>query len=184
MIASLRSSQSDFPPQGPLQNDRFCNGKKSIAKRFRRYMERSLCEAPLQLIVSIGVGFRGTWKEPSQRSKAKRASSTLWAVYKLVMQATHCTPPTSWVLILLTSEGQKAESTLSRLSGIEPGVVSTVLAAVQQFNHCPLAEQHHNDCLMSHSAFVKLKMVARDFCGGKGKLGKQRRLSCCHQRRN
>ena len=63
------------------------------------------------------------------------ASSTLWAVYKLIMEATHCPPPASWVLILPTSEGQKAESTLSQVLRIEPQVVSTVLAAAQQFNH-------------------------------------------------
>ena len=48
-----------------------------------------------------------------QKRKAKRAaymlphsaSSTLWAVYKLIMQATHCPPQASWVLILLISEG-------------------------------------------------------------------------------
>ena len=46
-------------------------------------------------------------------------SSTLWEVYKLIMLTTHCPlPPASWVLILPTSEGWKAEWTLSRLPGI------------------------------------------------------------------
>ena len=57
-------------------------------------------------------------------------------VFKLVMQATHSPTPTSWVFILPNLEGQKAESTLSQLPGIEPQVVSTVLAAVHWFNHC------------------------------------------------
>ena len=43
--------------------------------------------------------------------------------------------PANWVLILPTSEGKKAESTLSRLPGIEPWVMDTVLTVVQQFNH-------------------------------------------------
>ena len=61
------------------------------------------------------------------------ASSTLWAVYKLIML--HIAPPPgSWVFILPTLEGVNLEL----LPEIEPQVVSTVLAAVQRFNHCAM----------------------------------------------
>ena len=112
-----------------------------------------------------------SWQTRSCKAKAKRAayilphsaSSTLWAVYKLIMQATHCPPPAGWVLILPTSEGSKAESTLSWLPGTEPQVVRTILAAVQQFNHCATRLYIRQDTLFRYNT-VQQHLVTVAYC--------------------
>ena len=48
-------------------------------------------------------------------------------VYKLIMQTNIATPPMSWVLTIPTWEDGRL---------IEPQAMNTVLAAIQQLNHC------------------------------------------------
>ena len=58
---------------------------------------------------------------------------------------------------LLTSEEWKVEWTLSQLPGIDPWDVSTVLAAVQQFNHCAMLFCHEVSEGMERFAFLDLE---------------------------
>ena len=63
------------------------------------------------------------------------ASSTLWAVYKLIMQATHC-PPSK--LGTHFTDLRRIEGWVGYWDWTQ--VLSTVLAAVQWLNHCAMTQ--------------------------------------------